>query len=50
MILVVGATGQLGGLIAHSLLQNRKPVRILTRPGSYDNELVSAGAETVTGD
>jgi NADH dehydrogenase len=50
MILVVGATGQLGGLIARSLLQNRRPVRILARSGSYDTELASAGAETVTGD
>jgi uncharacterized protein YbjT (DUF2867 family) len=50
MILIVGASGQLGGLIARSLLQDRQPVRILTRRGSYPDELVEAGAETVTGD
>ena len=50
MILVVGATGQLGGLIARLLLHDRKPVRILARPGTYDGDLVSAGAETVPGD
>ena len=50
MILVAGATGQLGGLIARSLLQNQKPVRILKRNGSYDDDLADVGAETAIGD
>ena len=50
MILVVGATGQLGGTIAHMLLDQRRPVRVLVRPGSDHSDLITAGAETVTGD
>lgn len=50
MILVVGATGQLGGLIARKLLDDGKRVRILVRPGSGYEPLVSAGAQPVTGD
>ena len=50
MILVVGSTGQLGGLIARSLLGDGKPVRVLVRGGSSYDNLVMAGAETVTGD
>jgi NADH dehydrogenase len=50
MILVVGATGQLGGLIARMLLEQGKPVRILVRTGSSYDDLVAAGAEPVTGD
>jgi uncharacterized protein YbjT (DUF2867 family) len=49
MILVVGATGQLGGLIARSLLQNQKSVRLLMRNGFYD-DLLDVGAETAIGD
>jgi uncharacterized protein YbjT (DUF2867 family) len=50
MILVVGATGQLGGLIAKTLLDRGKPVRILVRSGSSYDDLVTAGAEPVSGD
>ncbi len=50
MILVVGATGQLGGKIARALLQAGKEVRILVRPGSAYEPLVAAGARAVTGD
>jgi len=50
MILVVGATGQLGGLIARMLLGQGKPVRVLVRDGSSYDELVTAGAQAVTGD
>lgn len=50
MILVVGATGRLGGQIARMLLEAGRPVRILTRPGSDDEALVAAGAEAVIGD
>src|SRR5680860_314989 len=50
MILIVGASGQLGGLIAHRLLDNAKAVRILVRSGSSYDALVTAGAEVVAGD
>lgn len=50
MILVVGATGQLGGLIAQSLIDRGSPVRILVREGSSYDALVAVGAEPVTGD
>ncbi|WP_433157682.1 SDR family oxidoreductase [Kribbella sp. CA-247076] len=48
MILVVGATGQLGGLITRILLDRAEPVRVLVRTGSpYDGD---AAVEVVTGD
>lgn len=50
MILVVGATGNLGGSIARALLAEGKKVRVLVRPGSSYAGLVRDGAEPVTGD
>lgn len=50
MILVVGATGNLGGSIARALLTEGKRVRILVRPASSYADLVGDGAEPVTGD
>jgi len=50
MILIVGATGYLGGIIARRLLQNGEKVRILVRPQSDYAQLVAAGAEAVIGD
>ncbi|CAA9496595.1 MAG: hypothetical protein AVDCRST_MAG38-2963 [uncultured Solirubrobacteraceae bacterium] len=50
MILVVGATGELGGLIAHGLLDRRHAVRILVRDGCSYDQLTDAGAEAVVGD
>ena len=50
MILVVGATGNLGGSIARALLAGGSKVRILVRPGSSYANLVADGAEPVTGD
>lgn len=50
MILVVGATGQLGGLITDRLLQRGEDVRVLVRPGSLPDELIAAGAQPVSGD
>ncbi|HWC10732.1 MAG TPA: SDR family oxidoreductase [Acidimicrobiales bacterium] len=50
MILVAGATGNLGGSIVRRLLAEGKKVRILVRPGSSYRELVDVGAEPVTGD
>ncbi len=50
MILVVGATGQLGGAVVRMLLAQGRPVRILVRPHSDYGSLAEAGAEAVFGD
>lgn len=50
MILVVGATGNLGGAITQTLLAKGMKVRVLTRPGSNAQALTAKGAEAVTGD
>jgi NADH dehydrogenase len=49
VILVVGATGQLGGLIARMLLERGKPVRALVR-GEARRAALPAGAEPALGD
>jgi uncharacterized protein YbjT (DUF2867 family) len=50
MILVVGATGLLGGLITRRLLAQGQPVRILTRARSAYQPLEQAGATPAFGD
>jgi uncharacterized protein YbjT (DUF2867 family) len=50
MILVVGSTGQLGGLITRRLLAQSQPVRILTRAHSAYRPLEQAGAALAFGD
>ncbi|MGB8644790.1 MAG: SDR family oxidoreductase [Anaerolineae bacterium] len=50
MILVVGASGKLGGSIAARLLKAGKAVRILTRENPDYRTHVAAGAEEVAGD
>jgi len=50
MILVVGATGQLGGLITRRLRAQGQPVRILVRAQSTYQSLEEAGAQPVLGD
>ncbi len=50
MILVVGATGNLGGAVTRMLLAQRHPVRILVRPQSDYRPLAEAGAQVVLGD
>jgi uncharacterized protein YbjT (DUF2867 family) len=50
MVLVVGATGQLGGEIARRLLAEEHPVRALVRRGARHDDLRAAGAEIVYGD
>ncbi len=50
MKLVVGATGQLGGLITRQLLERDDDVRVLVRPSSAYQSLVEAGAQPVFGD
>jgi len=50
MILVAGATGQLGSLVTRRLLARGEVVRILVRPGSNFQPLVDLGAQPVFGD
>ncbi len=50
MILVVGATGQLGRTVVKDLLHQKRSVRVLVRPGSDYDPLVRAGARAVFGD
>ena len=49
-ILVVGATGNLGGMITRRLLDQGRAVRILVRGGSSYQPLEEAGAEVAKGD
>ena len=50
MILIVGATGVLGQVAAHQLLQAGYRVRLLTRVPARARALAAAGAEVVAGD
>jgi len=50
VILVVGATGILGGAILRELLDRGEEVRALVRESSAEEALREAGAETVSGD
>ncbi|HEX6052796.1 MAG TPA: SDR family oxidoreductase [Gemmatimonadaceae bacterium] len=50
MILLVGATGLVGGMIARTLLNQRRPLRILVREGRDYQALIDAGAEAALGD
>ena len=50
MILVVGATGNLGGAVTRMLLAQGQPVRILARSQSNYQPLVDSGAQVVLGD
>jgi uncharacterized protein YbjT (DUF2867 family) len=50
MILVVGATGVLGGMITRALLTRGNEVRILVREGSSYEPFVAAGATATGGD
>ncbi len=49
MILVCGATGELGGRVARRLVE-RAPVRALVRPASDATQLQASGIEVVRGD
>ncbi len=50
MILVVGATGSLGGRIARGLLEQGKEVRVVVRPRSDGKALIDGGAEPIAAD
>jgi NADH dehydrogenase len=50
MILIVGATGYLGGMITRGLLAQGRLVRVLVRPGSDYRPLVEAGSAPALGD
>ena len=50
MILIVGATGNLGGHVARQLLQQGLAVRAMTREPMRASALEAAGAEIVRGD
>jgi len=50
MILVVGATGQLGSRITSGLLARSRDVRVLSRPASAYQTAQQLGAEVVLGD
>lgn len=50
MILVVGATGMLGGEIVRGLVERGEPVRALVRDVSGETTLRQSGAEPVWGD
>lgn len=50
MILIIGATGNLGGAVARNLLSEGKSVRAMTRTPEKAEALKVLGAEIVTGD
>ncbi|HEX2166430.1 MAG TPA: SDR family oxidoreductase, partial [Longimicrobiales bacterium] len=50
MILVVGATGALGGMVARDLVSRGNGVRVLVRPGSDYGQLLELGAQPTMGD
>lgn len=50
MILVVGATGQLGSMVVRELGRQGRPVRAMVRPPDRGRDLADAGAELVEAD
>jgi uncharacterized protein YbjT (DUF2867 family) len=50
MIMIAGGTGVLGSEIARRLLEQRRPVRVMTRDSRRANNLRAAGAEVVAAD
>lgn len=50
MILIVGATGSLGGFVARKLLASGEEVRVMTRDRQKTDDLASLGAKVVRGD
>jgi uncharacterized protein YbjT (DUF2867 family) len=50
MMLIVGSTGRVGGMITRTLLRRDRQLRILVRPGSEHHAFIEAGAEAAFGD
>ena len=50
MILVVGSTGRVGGMITRAILGQDRQLRILVRPGSDHRAFIEADAESAFGD
>jgi uncharacterized protein YbjT (DUF2867 family) len=50
VILIVGATGRLGGAVARMLVAQGKPVRAMCRPAANADPLRALGVEVVAGD
>ncbi len=50
LVLTVGSTGNLGGLVLNRLIEMGKPVRALVRPGSDISKLPAGRVEIVRGD
>ncbi|HEU0025864.1 MAG TPA: SDR family oxidoreductase [Ktedonobacterales bacterium] len=50
MILILGTSGHMAGIVARRLLAEGKPVRVLSRAPEKQSELKSLGAEVVVGD
>jgi uncharacterized protein YbjT (DUF2867 family) len=50
MFVVTGATGNTGSIVAHTLLEAGRPVRLLVRDPKKVEELAARGAEVVQGD
>ena len=50
MILIVGASGRLGSIVAQNLLAQGKPVRVMTRTPLNLAHLKQQGVEVVSGD
>jgi|SRR5215467_4237222 len=50
LILVTGATGQQGGVVAKTLLSKGQKIRVMTRKPEKAAALAKAGAEVVKGD
>lgn len=49
-VLVVGATGLVGGMVVRRLVERGEQVRAMTRPGAEVAALTAAGVEQVSGD
>ncbi|MFG2530380.1 NmrA family NAD(P)-binding protein [Streptomyces sp. NPDC048516] len=50
MYVVMGAGGQTGGAVAHTLLEHKQPVRVVLRPGRDGSSWTARGAEVAFAD
>jgi len=49
-VLLVGATGHLGGKVVQALLARNMPVRAMVREGTDASRLMAQGVEVIRGD